>query len=375
MQGGDPFLIGAVVIGTMLETLLVVYVDDFKMSGPAKHKAKLWADITGDPDHPERGGIYMGTPEQQKRFLGCDHTITEHVAADGTNVRRMEYNMEPFFRGCLQRWTDLTGQDWHNLPHANTPFLDDDALRKREGIGPLEFRLQPGAVNKSHGNKAASSRRNLLHTDPNLTEADKVPSGVLAPVAASSLMQTLYGARFARPDLLRAIAGLARKISKWRPMQDYQLHRLMCYIKSTLHFRQYAWCGDRKSDLRLHLYTDADLAGDPEDSVSTSGAYFAVVGPHAHVPLAQRCKKQGAVSHSSTEAELISADMGLKSIGLPALDLWEVILAQTWLISPRACPCSRTTTLAAAFAAPARTLICSTLAALTASRWPGCMTP
>ena len=174
------------------ETLLVVYVDDFKMSGPARHKAKLWADITGDPDHPERGGIYMGTPEQQKRFLGCDHTITNHVVADGTNARRMEYNMEPFFRGRLQRWTDLTGQDWHNLPHANTPFLDDDALRKREGIGPLEFRLQPGAVNKSH-NKT-TRRPNVLPTDPNWTEADKVPSGVLAPVAASSLMQTLCGA-------------------------------------------------------------------------------------------------------------------------------------------------------------------------------------
>ena len=148
-----------------------------------------------------------------------------------------------------------------------------------------------------------------------------MPSGVLAPVAASSLMQAFYGARFARPDMLRAIAALARKITKWRPMQDFQLHRLMCYTKSFRHYRQYAWRGDNKADLRLHLYTDADLASNPEDSISTSGACFAVVGPHTHLPIAQCCKKQGAVSHSSTEAELISADMGLKSIGLPALDL------------------------------------------------------
>ena len=44
------------------------------------------------------------------------------------------------------------------------------------------------------------------------------------------------------------------------------------------------------------------------------------------MPLAARCKKQTAVSHSSTESELVSADHGLKCIGLPALDLWEVLL-------------------------------------------------
>merc|ERR1712151_1218423 len=108
-------------------------------------------------------------------------------------------------------------------------------------------------------------------------------------------------------------------------MQDIQLHRLVSYLACTLHHRQYAWIGDSIEDLEFHLYTDADLASDPEDSISTSGAYFALVGPNTHVPLAHRSKKQTAVSHSSTESEIVSADHGLKSIGLPALDLWEVI--------------------------------------------------
>ena len=108
-------------------------------------------------------------------------------------------------------------------------------------------------------------------------DEDKVPSGALQPVAASLLMQMLYGARFARPDLLRAIAYLARKITRWRPMQDHQLFRLVCYVKATLSYRQCAWVGDDISALQLQLYTDADLASDPEDSVSTSGAYFAIV--------------------------------------------------------------------------------------------------
>ena len=136
----------------------------------------------------------------------------------------------------------------------------------------------------------------------------------------------LYGARYARPDILRAISSLARKITKWRPMQDVQMHRLACYLKSTLSYRQYAWVGDKSEDLHLHLYTDADLASDPEDSISTSGAYFALVGPSTHVPLGHRCKKQTAVSHSSAEAEVISLDAGLRMEGLPALLFWDLVI-------------------------------------------------
>ena len=37
------------------------------------------------------------------------------------------------------------------------------------------------------------------------------------------------------------------------------------------------------------------------------------------------CKKQTSVSHSSTEAELISLDAGLRMDGIPALDLWDLV--------------------------------------------------
>ena len=39
------------------------------------------------------------------------------------------------------------------------------------------------------------------------------------------------------------------------------------------------------------------------------------------------CKKQTAVSHSSTESEIISLDTGLRLDGIPALDLWDLIVA------------------------------------------------
>ena len=39
------------------------------------------------------------------------------------------------------------------------------------------------------------------------------------------------------------------------------------------------------------------------------------------------CKKQTSVSHSSTESEIISLDAGLRLNGIPALDLWDLIVA------------------------------------------------
>eukprot|EP00973_Karenia_brevis_P052070 7232026-Karenia_brevis.AAC.1 len=38
------------------------------------------------------------------------------------------------------------------------------------------------------------------------------------------------------------------------------------------------------------------------------------------------CKKQGPVSHSSSEAEIRALDTGLRIDGIPALSLWEDVI-------------------------------------------------
>ena len=75
---------------------------------------------------------------------------------------------------------------------------------------------------------------------------------------------------------------------------------------------------------RLGLFEDSDFAGDLEDSKSTSGGTLCVFGSHTFVPISWMCKKQTAVSHSSTESEIISLDTGLRLDGLPALELWDL---------------------------------------------------
>ena len=76
----------------------------------------------------------------------------------------------------------------------------------------------------------------------------------------------------------------------------------------------------------MSSFVDASFAGDLRDSKSTSGSYLVLIGPNTCVPIGWFCKKQGAVSHSSTEAEIISLDAGLRMEGIPALALWEVIV-------------------------------------------------
>ena len=44
-------------------------------------------------------------------------------------------------------------------------------------------------------------------------------------------------------------------------------------------------------------------------------------------PISWMCKKQTSVSHSSTESEIISLDTGLRLDGLPALELWDLIVS------------------------------------------------
>ena len=96
------------------------------------------------------------------------------------------------------------------------------------------------------------------------------------------------------------------------------LFRLICYINSTAASALTGYVGDDPKDLRLRLYADADFAGDKDSFRSTSGAFFALVGPHSFVPLAAKTKKQSCVSHSTPEAEIVSINLAVRSIGSPA---------------------------------------------------------
>ena len=77
---------------------------------------------------------------------------------------------------------------------------------------------------------------------------------------------------------------------------------------------------------RLGLFQETDFSADLEDSKSTSGRILCIFGIHTFVPRSWMCKKQSSVSHSSTEAAIISLNAGLRMDGIPALTLWDLVI-------------------------------------------------
>ena len=74
------------------------------------------------------------------------------------------------------------------------------------------------------------------------------------------------------------------------------------------------------------IWVDASLAGDSCDSKSTRGAYLAIVGPNSFAPSMSFAKKQTAVSHFSTESEIIALEEAVRTEGLQILTLWEPVV-------------------------------------------------
>ena len=93
---------------------------------------------------------------------------------------------------------------------------------------------------------------------------------------------------------------LARSISTWTIACDKRLNRFHTFIT---HVNTEYCCVVNTAK------QCSDFAGDLEDSKSTCGRTFCIFGSHVFVPVSWMCKKQTAVSHSSTESEVISLDI------------------------------------------------------------------
>ena len=145
--------------------------------------------------------------------------------------------------------------------------------------------------------------------------------GDLSRVCSQILLTCFYWARIGRPDMLCTVNCVARSVKKWNRSCDERLARLISYIHFTTECRQYRHVGNIALACRLGLFQYADLASHLKSSKSTSGGSFCIFGRHAFVPMSCSCRKQTAVSHSSTAAEIISLDAGLRLERTPALNV------------------------------------------------------
>ena len=199
--------------------------------------------------------------------------------------------------------------------------------------GPLQEMIDPetGATVRGRARQRKARKIPILPVvyegDPDGPPAQgaEEQGGQLQGIAAKVLMKILYAARMARTDLLRAVCHLACYITRWDSACDRRLHRLVAYIASTTDHKLVGWVGDEQSQLQPHLYADADFAGCVATQRSTSGAYLCICARHTCFPIAANSKRQGCVSKSTPEAEIVSMDFAVRSMGIPSLSLWDTL--------------------------------------------------
>ena len=118
-------------------------------------------------------------------------------------------------------------------------------------------------------------------------------NGELSQVCSQIVLKCLSLARIGRPDILWSANKLARAVTKWTQACDKRLARLISYGHHTCEYRQYC-----------HVGTLMTRSQHQEEWIPC------IFGSHTFVPIGRMCQKQTSVSHSSTEAEVISLDAG-----------------------------------------------------------------
>ena len=138
--------------------------------------------------------------------------------------------------------------------------------------------------------------------------------GELSKVCSQIVLKCLYLARIGRPNILWSVNKLARSITKCTRACDKRLNRLISYIHHTCECNKMQagtvsrlrFCG-RSS--RLKIYFRRNIVRFWKSYICSN-----------------KLDVQTSVSHSSTQSEIISLDAGLRLDGIPALDLWDLIV-------------------------------------------------
>ena len=120
---------------------------------------------------------------------------------------------------------------------------------------------------------------------------------------------------------------LARRLTKWDEGCDTRVHERMAYVYSVVSFRVYAWndFSRRDLDLVLIVYSDADFVGCAGTQTSTTGAVVLLSRGGYSAPISCLSKRQGCVSRSIPEAELVATDTAIRVMTLPLLSIVEEV--------------------------------------------------
>ena len=198
-------------------------------------------------------------------------------------ISSWSYDMAGHVKKCVERYCELGNKTTQQLYKVSTPCIDDHHVKEEE--------------TKSVGE--------------------------LSNTCSQIVLKCLYLARTGRPDILWSVNKLARSITKWTKAWDKRLNRLIIIRVNTNSIVMWEILLNADWDC-FKILTSREIL---KIQNPLSGGTLCVFGSHTFVPISWMCKKQTAVSHSSTESEIISLDTGLRLDGLPALELWDLIVS------------------------------------------------
>ena len=272
-----------------------MYVDDIKLAGKKHNIDPMWKVLNKEVDLGEPTSfldhVYLGCTQRQcetsKDIVDNYRTMFEsRISARGTEnlpysqnlrISSWSYDMEGHAKKCVERYCELANKTTQQLYKVSTPCIDDH-----------HFQAELSQV-------CSQNCTEMFVFGKNWTTRYSMVSEQTCTIKTKAC--------------------------------DKRVNRLISYIHHTCKYKQYCHVGNTAKQCRLGLFQDSDFAGDLEDSKFTSGGTLCVLGDHTFVPISWMCKKQTSVSHSSTESEIISLDTGLRLDGLPALELWDLIVS------------------------------------------------
>ena len=169
----------------------------------------LVGKVLKEPTAVSEAEAYASAPAPNKQG-GAKKEIT---------YRCIQYDMSDFISQCVDKYCELANVKRSTPKSVPTPFINDgDTTTKGDTAGTLQ------------------------------------------PIAARVLMKILYAGRMARYDVLKPVCSLASLITRWTNTCDRMLHRLVCYLNSSLNLCLVSWVGNTLEELELPVsYTHLTL--------------------------------------------------------------------------------------------------------------------
>jgi len=176
---------------------------------------------------------------------------------------------------------------------ALTYFLGIEVIRSVDGIIMTQSTYTRDILREENMADCKPAK-----TPMSTTEVLKVNDGGLLADATRyrRVIGKLQYLSFTRPDICFAVNKLSQFMQTPSEIHWKAVKRVLRYLQGTAHLGLRLM---RHNDFSLHMYSDADWAGDVNDRASTTG-YLLFIGQN---PVSWSSKKQRTIARSSTEAE------------------------------------------------------------------------